>query len=167
MPSRDCCNERMSADVHYRLARPEDARAVGVLARRVTRRWILPEQAPGSVVTILTAMSAKAIRTMMLEGRRFHLALLDDRVVGVAAMRDDSHLFQFFVSTSQQGRGIARRLWQRVMRDAVRRAGTRRFTLNSSLVAVPVYLKLGFVMNGPMSTTAEGLVTMPMRLDLR
>lgn len=104
---------------------------------------------------------------MIAEGRRFHLALIGDRLVGVAAMRDDSHLFQFFVSTRHQGRGIAGRLWQRVVRDAVRRAGTRRFTLNSSLVAVPVYLRLGFVLNGPMSKTAEGLVTMPMRLDLR
>jgi GNAT superfamily N-acetyltransferase len=157
----------MPADVHYRLARLEDARAVGELARRVTRRWILAGQPAAAAVKILASMSAKAIRTMIAEGRRFHLALLGDRLVGVAAMRDDSHLFQFFVSTRHQGRGIAGRLWQRVMRDAVRRAGTRRFTLNSSLVAVPVYLRLGFVMNGPMSATAEGLVTMPMRLDLR
>ena len=92
MPARDCCNKRMPADVRYRLARPEDARAVGVLARRVTRRWILPEQAPGAVVTIVAGMSAKAIRTMMMEGRRLHLALLGERLVGVAAMRDDSHL---------------------------------------------------------------------------
>jgi GNAT superfamily N-acetyltransferase len=167
MPSPDCCNECMPADVSYRLARPEDARAIGTLARRVTRRWILPEQAPGAGVKILAGMSAKAIRTMIAEGRRFHLALLDERIVGVAAMRDDSHLFQFFVSTRHQGRGIARRLWQRIMHDAVRRAGTRRFTLNSSLIAVPVYLRLGFVTNGPLSTAAEGLVTMPMRLDLR
>jgi len=85
---------------------------------------------------------------------------------GVAAMRDDSHLFQLFVSTRLHGHGIARRLWQRVMRDAVRRAGTRRFTLNASAVAVPVYLRLGFVPNGPMKTTAEGIITRPMRLDL-
>ena len=167
MPSRDCCNQCMPADIRYRLARFEDARAIGELARRVTRRWILPGQSPAAALKILTSMSAKAIRTVMLEGRRFHLALLDDRVVGVAAMRDDSHLFQFFVSTRHQGRGISRRLWQRVMRDAVRRAGTRRFTLNSSLVAVSVYRRLGFEFNGPMSATAEGLVTMPMRLDLR
>jgi GNAT superfamily N-acetyltransferase len=167
MPSRDCCNQRMHEDVRYRLARPEDARAIGELARRVTRRWILPEQTPRAAVTILAGMSAKVIRAKILAGRRFHLALLDDRLVGVAAMRDDSHLFQFFVSTRHQRRGIARRLWQRVMRDAVRRAGTCRFTLNASLVAVPVYLRLGFVLNGPLNTTSEGLVTMPMRLDLR
>jgi GNAT superfamily N-acetyltransferase len=157
----------MPADVRYRLARPEDARAVGELARRVTRRWILPGQSPAATMKLLAGMSAKAIRTKMSEGRRFHLALVDDRLVGVAAMRDDSHLFQFFVSTRHQGRGIARRLWQRIMRDAVCRAGTRRFTLNSSQVAVPVYLRLGFVFNGPINTTAEGLVTIPMRLDLR
>ena len=111
-------------------------------------------------------MSAKAIRAKMAQGRRFHLALSGDRLVGVAAMRDDSHLFQFFVSTRYQRRGIARRLWLQIMRDAVRRADTRRFTLNASAVAIPVYLRLGFVQNGPVHTTADGLITTPMRMDL-
>jgi len=82
-------------------------------------------------------------------------------------MRDDSHLFQLFVSTRLQGRGIARRLWQRTMRDAVRRAGTRHFTLNASVMAVPVYRRFGFMPSGPLTIGPSGLVTQPMRLELR
>jgi GNAT superfamily N-acetyltransferase len=85
-------------------------------------------------------------------------------LVGVAAMRDDSHLTQFFVSTRYQGRGIARRLWQRTMRDAIRRAGPRRFTLNATRCAVPVYRRLGFVAVGPERLSHNGLVTTPMTL---
>lgn len=154
-------------NIRYRLARAEDAPAIGVLARRVTRRWILPEQPASAAVPILAGMGARVIRQKIQAGQRFHLAWLDgEHLVGVAAMRDDSHLFQFFVSTRLQGHGIARQLWQRVMRDAVRRAGTRHFTLNSSAVAEPVYERLGFVPSGPVTITANGVTTRPMRFDL-
>ncbi|MEO8997588.1 MAG: GNAT family N-acetyltransferase [Rhodanobacter sp.] len=81
-------------------------------------------------------------------------------------MRNDSHLFQFFVSTRLHGHGIARQLWQRTMHDAIRRAGTRHFTLKASAMAVPVYLHFGCVPNGPLLVSDTGLVTQPMHLDL-
>jgi len=153
--------------IRYRLAGPQDAVVVGMLARRVTRRWILPEQPASAAPSLLLGMSARVIRKKILAGQRFHLAWQDDgRLVGVAAMREDSHLFQFFVTTRMHGRGIARRLWQRTMHDAMRRAGTRRFTLNASAMAVPVYLHFGFVPSGPTTTSSTGLVTQPMHLDL-
>lgn len=132
--------------IHYRLGRPQDARAIGELARRAARRWILPEQPASAAAPLLATMRAWVVRRKILGGHRFHLACLaDGRVVGVAAMRDDSHLFQLFVSTRWQRHGIARQLWRRTLRDAQRRAGTCHFTLNSSAMAVPVYLGLGFV----------------------
>lgn len=153
--------------IRYRLARPQDALAIGVLARRVTRRWILPEQPVSAAEGLLYGMTARVIRQKIRDGQRFHLAWLDgDRLVGVAAMRDDTHLFQFFVSTRLHGHGIARQLWRRTMRDAIRRADTRRFTLKSSAMAVPVYQRFGFVPSGPLTTSATGLVTQPMHLDL-
>jgi GNAT superfamily N-acetyltransferase len=153
--------------IHYRLAGPQDAIAIGVLARRVTRRWILPEQPASAAPPLLLGMSARVIRKKILAGQRFHLAWCDDgRLAGVAAMRGDSHLFQFFVTTRMHGHGIARRLWQRAMRDAVRRAGTRRFTLKASAMAVPVYLHFGFVPSGPPTVSSTGLVTQPMHLEL-
>jgi GNAT superfamily N-acetyltransferase len=153
--------------IRYRLARPQDARAIGVLARRVTRRWILPEQPASAAASLLYGMGARVIRRKILAGQRFHLAWQDDgRLAGVAAMRDDCHLFQFFVSTRLHGRGIARQLWQRTLRDAQRRAGTRHFTLNASAMAVPVYRRLGFVPIGPPKVNDTGLLTQPMQLDL-
>ncbi|MGY3038459.1 GNAT superfamily N-acetyltransferase [Rhodanobacter sp. TND4EL1] len=152
--------------IRYRLARPDDALAIGLLARRVTRRWILPDQPASAAPALLYGMSARVIRHKILAGQRFHLAWQDGaRLVGVAAMRDDTHLFQFFVSTRLQGQGIARRLWQRTMRDACRRAGTRHFTLNASAMAVPIYQHLGFVCLGPPKVSDNGLVTQPMQLD--
>ena len=150
--------------LRIRVARPDDARAIGVLSRRVVRRWVVPDQPRKAGRELLSRLAAKVLRQKMYEGQRFHLAYFGDVLVGVAAMRDDSHLIHFYVSTRYQGRGIARRLWQRALRDAVRRAGTRRFTLNATRCALPVYLHLGFRADGAERLSPAGVLTTPMTL---
>ncbi|SFL21113.1 GNAT family N-acetyltransferase [Rhodanobacter glycinis] len=153
-------------ELSLRLGQSDDARAIGVLVRRVARRWILPDQPHDAGVAMLERMSAKVVRERIAIGCRFHLAWLGGTLVGVAAMRDDSHLIQLFVGTRYQGRGIARRLWLRAMRDAVRRASTRCFTLNASRCAVPVYRRFGFVATGPERLSPNGVLSTPMQLLL-
>jgi GNAT superfamily N-acetyltransferase len=156
---------RMPRDVlRIRLAQPDDARAIGVLSRRVVRRWVVPDQPRKAGRELLSRLAARSLRQKMLEGQRFHLAYVGNVLAGVAAMRDDSHLIHFYVSTRYQGRGIARRLWQRAMQDAIRRAGTRRFTLNATRCAVPVYLRFGFRADGAERPSPAGVITTPMSL---
>ncbi len=145
-----------------RLARVEDAAAITVLARRVVRRWIMPHQPRAGVLALEEAFSVPVIRARLLAGQRFHLAYVDGVLAGVAAVRDDCHVFQLFVGTRYQGQGIGRRLWARLRRDCVRRAGTRVFTLNAALGAVPVYLRLGFVRDPRPRRRAGPVVSMPM-----
>jgi GNAT superfamily N-acetyltransferase len=152
--------------LHLRLGRAGDARAISVLARRVARRWILPGQSHEAGQALLMRLGTRALRERMCAGQRFHLAWQGEVLVGIAAMRDDSHLVQFFVGTRYQGRGIASRLWRRAMADAIRRAGTRRFTLNATRMAVPVYQHLGFVATGPEGFSPAGVRTTPMALEL-
>ena len=152
----------MTTNLQLRIARPDDARAIGVLARRVTRRWILPGQPADVAALLLAGMTATSIRQKIDAGQRFHLALVDGALAGVAAIRDDSHVFQLFVGTRYQGRGIARKLWQRVLRDSIRRADTRFFTLNAAVAAVPVYLRLGFEPNASAKRPASKVVSVPM-----
>ena len=147
------------------LGHPEDARAISVLARRVARRWILPDQPQDAGQALLERLGTRALRERMLEGQRFHLAWTGQTLAGIAEMREDRHLVQFFVGTRWQGRGIARRLWQRAMVDAQRRAGTSRFTLNATRCAVPVYLHLGFQATGPEAFSPSGVLTTPMVLE--
>jgi len=154
-----------SQTVHLRLGRPEDARAISVLARRVVRRWILPDQPHDAGQALLERLGTRVLRERMLAGQRFHLAWLGDVLVGIAAMRDDCHLVHFFVATRYQGRGIASRLWQRAMRDAVRRAGTRRFTLNATRCALPVYRHFGFVATAAERPSPNGILSTPMALE--
>lgn len=157
----------MGNSLHMRLARPEDARVIGVLARRVVRRWILPQQPADAAGPLLAGMSARAIRRKIRDGQRFHLAYVGDALAGVAAIREDNHVFQLFVGTRHQGQGIARKLWQRVLKDSIRRAGTKYFTLNASVSAVPVYLRLGFEPNALANVPPGKLRTVPMIYRVR
>ena len=52
-------------------------------------------------------------------GRRYHVAEVDGRVVGVIAVRDDRHIFRLFVSRRFQRRGIARALVELVQHGFV------------------------------------------------
>jgi GNAT superfamily N-acetyltransferase len=153
-------------ELRMRLAKPEDAPAIAVLVRRVVRRWVLPDQSRKAGKAFLARTGTRFLRQRIIDGQRIHLAYLGDVLVGISAMRDDCHLVHFFVSTRYQGRGIARRLWQRTMRDAIRRAGTRRFTLNATRVAVPVYLHLGFRVVSPEQVAHQGMRVTPMKMIL-
>lgn len=139
---------------------------MAILIRRVARRWILPDQSRKAGQAFISRISAKGLRERMLEGQRFYLGYVGDALVGLSGMRDDCHLVHLFVSTRYQGQGIARRLWQRTMRDAMRRAGTHRFTLNATRCGLPVYLRLGFRATGPEQVAHHGLRVTPMKMIL-
>lgn len=157
----------MPAAITYRLGRLDDAVLIGRFVRRVVREAVLPEQPRRAAELLMSRLSARSIHEQLREGRRFQLAFAGDVLVGVAAMRDNSHLFQMYVTTRQRGKGIARRLWQRALADAVRRAGTTRFTLNATRMAVPVYERLGFIATGPRGPSSNGIVSTPMVLERR
>ena len=71
------------------------------------------------------------------------LGLVDNKLVGVAAIRDNQHCYHLFVAPEYHKKGIAGLLWQYLKAEAVA-TGTVSFTVNSSIYAVPVYEKFGF-----------------------
>jgi len=80
-----------------------------------------------------------------------------ERVIGYIAIRNNQHLYYLFVDKGYQGQGIARQLW-----DHARSASdSDHFVVRSSIYAVPVYEKFGFVINGPVSVR-DGIAFQPM-----
>jgi len=156
----------MQPRLRIRLATEDDARAIGVLVRRGTRQDVLPDQTAAAGAHLMATMTARAERECIRAGRRYHLAELDGRLVGVVATRDDKHIFRLFVSRRYQRRGIARALLRQALADCRRRSGTRKFTLNASACAVPAYLRLGFVAAGrSLAKGPDGVVAAPMVYD--
>jgi GNAT superfamily N-acetyltransferase len=156
----------MTPSPSIRLAREADARAIGVLVRRVTRQDVLPDQSARAAAHLMETMSARNERVRIRDGMRYHVAEIGGRIVGVVATRDDSHVFRLFVSRRWRGLGIARRLLDRAVADCRKRAGTRSITLNASPFAVAAYRRLGFVSKGRLIARGPaGVVAMPMVLE--
>jgi GNAT superfamily N-acetyltransferase len=97
----------------------------------------------------LASVSVQAEREYLASERyRYLLACSGSQLAGFIAIRDGSHLFHLFVERARQRQGIARRLWERALRDLCVASSDGAFTVNSSLSAVPVYQAFGFVPTG-------------------
>ena len=82
--------------------------------------------------------------------------------MGIIATRDRTHVFHLFVARSHQGRGIARELWRRARERARAASRDEVFSVNSSLIAEPVYRRFGFErVSGPIRES--GIELVPMR----
>jgi GNAT superfamily N-acetyltransferase len=66
---------------------------------------------------------------------------LEGNLVGYLAMKGNSHLYHLFVAEEYQGKGIARQLWQ----QAIDRCPAPKYMVRSSIYAIPVYQKFGFI----------------------
>lgn len=80
------------------------------------------------------------------------------RLVGMLAMRPPQHISLFFVEADCQGRGVGRRLFERMKRDYKRQT----FTVYSSPGAVGFYRRLGFIPLGE-ERVSGGIRYVPMQ----
>ncbi len=85
------------------------------------------------------------------------IGVVDGETVGYISMKDKSHLYHLFVAQAEQGKGFGRALWQ----NALQYCPADRVTLRSSLYAVPVYKRFGFVESGP-ADERDGIGFQPM-----
>ncbi|WP_415755735.1 GNAT family N-acetyltransferase [Pseudomonas leptonychotis] len=65
-------------------------------------------------------------------------------VVGYICIKNGFHLYHLFVSAEFHKKGIAKNLWE----HAIKSLSINNCTVRSSLYAVPVYSRLGFVISG-------------------
>ena len=77
------------------------------------------------------------------------VATQEQKVTGVLAVSDKSHVKYFFVHPAYQKLGIGRQLWHFALHSGV--LGNS-LTVRSSLFAIPVYERLGFMAIEPPKT---------------
>lgn len=84
---------------------------------------------------------------------------IDGKVLGYISMKEVSHLFHLFVAETSHGKGISRSLWE----FAQKACAAEKYTLRSSIFAVPVYRAFGFIETGP-AGVKDGVEFQPMML---
>lgn len=97
-----------------------------------------------------------------VEEREFYGAFdEDDKIVGVIATKDLSHIALFFVDGNYHRQGIGRKLYDKI--KSLNNKGF--FTVNSSPFAHEVYKHLGFI-DTDIEQCVNGLRFYPMKIEL-
>lgn len=119
---------------------------------------------PAETEAFLDSISAPAIRVLIARHDIDYVVAEDPSngvIAGVAGMRADGQIMHLFVHLDYQRRGLGRRLWEHLRDRAIRADHSGSFKVSSSLNAVPVYERFGFVISGP-RVERNGGVSVPM-----
>src|SRR5262245_58140319 len=120
----------------FRTGTAGDAEAIASLIDSFQRE-LTDDPSGAGAEKYLTAVSVQAEREYLASERYgYILAYSNSQLAGFIAIRDGSHLFHLFVERSHQGRGLARRLWERALGELCAADSEKGFTVNSSLSAV-------------------------------
>ena len=152
-----------------RAGTPDDAAAIAALIASYADDLVLDR---AQAAPYLASVSEEAERGYLASPRYRYVVAevvgIDDRpdagrrgLAGFIAMRDTTHLFHLFVERSWHRRGLARVLWSHVRGEIDAAQPPRRHTVNSSLMAVPVYRAFGFAEIGPVMH-GHGIAYVPM-----
>lgn len=152
--------------LRIRAATPEDSESISKLICDLVEKFIAGDFSSQGRDFLLSSMTENAISQKMQSGYRYHVAEVNGMLLGVVAVRDNTHLYHLFVAEQSQRKGIARKLWQFAMKECLSKGNTGEFTVNSSAYALGVYKKLGFVAQaGPKEK--NGVVFYPMKLVIQ
>lgn len=91
------------------------------------------------------------------------MAEINRRIVGVVAYIAPAHFMHFFLNKAYQGQGYGRQMW-RFLEKHIRSQGHQSITVKSSLYALDIYKRFGFVEMGEY-TEENGIRFIPMRKD--
>lgn len=86
-------------------------------------------------------------------------------IVGMIDIKDNNHICLFFIAKEFHGRGIGRELLEQATAECIRN-NNQEIEVNSSLFAVQIYKKLGFVQTKP-EQVLNGIRFVPMVKMLR
>jgi GNAT superfamily N-acetyltransferase len=153
-------------DISIRIAINGDAPGISRLLRSLSHTYIVSPDHP-EVDKFFATLTEGAISTFI--GRRDVVYIVAARstaeLVGAAAISGDERVEHLFVDPAYQGVGVGRRLWEHLRDHALRSGNPGLFKVNSSLNAVPVYERFGFVIAAP-KVERYGGAYVPMILKL-
>lgn len=156
-----------SLDPHWRIRQAVvgDAGSISRLICGLSEKYITGTLPVEGKRALLLSMSPEAIKEYLQSGYSYHVFEADGRLVGVVGVRDNNHLYHLFVADGYQRKGVASRLWKVAKSACVEQTGSGVFTVNSSMNAVGLYKKFGFVAVSE-QVEKSGVVFVPMELTV-
>lgn len=140
-----------------RPANLSDADEISRLITSWAHHYLEDPPPPEAAVFLATLTPSATAERIAAPSFRYYVAENASGLCGVIALREGSHLYHLFVHSDAHGRGIARALWEQAKSESASQA----FMVNSSLPAIPVYERFGFVAKDT-PQSKNGLVYVPM-----
>jgi GNAT superfamily N-acetyltransferase len=137
-------------DISIRIAINSDVAGISRLLRSLGHTYIVSPDDP-EVDKFFATLTEGAISTFIGRSDVVYLvaATSTTELVGAAAISGDQKVEHLFVDPAYQGIGLGRRLWEHLRDHALRSGNPGLFKVNSSLDAVPIYERFGFVIAAP------------------
>lgn len=135
---------------------PQDAEACLALFRNCVHRVNSRDYTDAQIAAWASATIELESWRSRFDGRFAYVATEGDCVVGFTDMTRDGHLDRLFVSADHQGRGIARRLVERLLRDATANL-MEEITTDASITAKPFFERMGFIVVREQSVECRGV----------
>lgn len=150
--------------MNIRVATPADAEQISSLIIDLSTPFYTSPTRAGAEPFLASVNAEAQRRNLSASNFLYYVAESNGQLAGVVALRDNAHLFHLFVASSLQRTGLATRLWNIVKAEALAAGNTGQFTVNSSLNAVPVYERFGFIRTGEVQQM-HGISFQPMQLQ--
>ncbi|OLQ90300.1 GNAT family N-acetyltransferase [Vibrio panuliri] len=152
--------------VTIRRATIDDAKQISELIVPLTKKYVCPTWEQDAHHVVLESMSAENVASYIANDYYYLIAEDEHQsVIGVACMRDFSHLYHLFVAEKHQGKGVSRLLWQRLKSVSLKQGNQGRFTVNAAINSEQVYAKFGFKRTQGVRKR-RGMVDVPMELTV-
>jgi GNAT superfamily N-acetyltransferase len=152
-------------DLTIREATGDDAGRISALVASLARYFLADPERPQDAAAFFETIAPAAIADSIASGRyRYHLAEAAGELAGLVGVRDAGHLYHLMVAEPFHGQRIASTLWDVAKKAAAGDGNTGRFTVNSSVNAVPVYERFGFRATGAVQVQ-NGIAFVPMELS--
>jgi GNAT superfamily N-acetyltransferase len=137
-------------DISVRIATDSDVPAISRLLRALSHTYIVSPDDP-DVDKFLVTLTEPAISKFVGRSDVFYLVAITSpsELIGAAAISGNSEVEHLFVNPVFQHIGLGRRLWEELRDQALRSGNPGLFKVNSSLNAVRVYERFGFVIAAP------------------
>jgi GNAT superfamily N-acetyltransferase len=113
------------------------------LVEKVFHEFVASDYSSEGIETFFRLVNVAYIESLASRNGFIYGAFIDDRLVGVLAVRDRNYISLFFIDSDFQGMGIGRKLFE-VIRKEIASCGEFAINVHSSPFAVPIYEALGF-----------------------
>ncbi|WP_417551780.1 GNAT family N-acetyltransferase [Marinomonas fungiae] len=144
-----------------RTLQPSDMEAASAVCLAAFHHSVASSLPDEGIATFHNIAMPESFRERMAKDTVMLVAEVENKVVGVAELRDGCHVSMLFVSPDQQKQGIGKALFSGLLQQA----RSNKITVSASLSSVPAYQKYGFGISGNVGQIA-GLIFQPMEMTI-